>query len=337
MLQAMIHGPGDLRLDQAKTPVVGAADILVRVGACGICGSDLSYVAQGGMPTGGVMPMPLGHECAGTVEHVGNRVTGIAPGTRVVIDPMNADNIGNGGPEGAFTPLLLVRNARRGHNVHPVPADMPFERAALVEPLAAAMHAVNIADPQPHEKVVVYGAGCVGLGTVVALRHREVREVAVVVNRSEERLSRARTLGATTTVNASRGETLAALRAAHGESTVYGIPAVASPVFIEATGAAPAFEEIVRIAPFGARMVVLGLHKQPAALDLHYVLLKELAIKGSLGYPKEFPEVIRMLSDPALDVSPIVSHTFAFGDFLEAFRTACDAQHSAKVLVTFDV
>ena len=336
MLQAMIHGPGDLRLDPAKTPVAGPADILVRVGACGICGSDLSYVAQGGMPTGGVMPMPLGHEFAGTVEHAGNRVTGIAPGTRVVIDPMNSDNIGNGGPEGAFTPLLLVRNARRGHNVHEVPADMPFERAALVEPLAVAMHAVNIADPQPHEKVVVYGAGCVGLGVVVALRHRGVREIAVV-DLSEERLSRARALGASTTVNASRGETLAKLRAAHGESDVYGIPAVASPVFIEAAGAGPAFEEIVRIAPFGARMVVVSLHKKPAALDLHYVLMKELAIKGSIGYPKEFPEVIRMLSDPALDVSPIVSHRFAFGDFLEAFRTAGDAQRSAKVLVKFDV
>ena len=336
MLQVNIHGPNDVRLDPAREAVAGANDIILRTGACGICGSDIAYIDAGGMPAGpNPSVMALGHEFAGTVEKVGHAVQGIVPGQKVVVDPMAADNIGNGGPEGAFTPRLLVRNARLGVNVHAVPADMPFERAALVEPLSVAMHAVNTAAPLTSDKVVVYGAGCIGLGAVVALRHKGVREIAVV-DFSDERLRRARALGATVTVNPGRDEVQARLAEAHGASDVYGIPVVASNVYIEATGATAAFEEIVRIAPVGARVVVVSLHKKPAPLDLQFVLMKELAIKGSIGYPREFPEVIAMLEDASVDVAPLISHRFALADFMDALKTARDPNSSAKVMITFD-
>jgi threonine dehydrogenase-like Zn-dependent dehydrogenase len=106
-------------------------------------------------------------------------------------------------------------------------------------------------------------------------------------------------------------------------------------VFIEAAGVASVFEEIVRIAPHSARVVVVSLHKKPAPIDLSMLLMKELVVRGSIGYPREFPEVIAMLSDPAVDVSAMVSHTFDFADFEEAWRTACDAQRASKVMVRF--
>jgi threonine dehydrogenase-like Zn-dependent dehydrogenase len=335
MLQARIHGPDDLRVDEVENPETGPDDVLVKVGACGICGSDLGYVALGGMPTQGVSPMPLGHEFSGTVQAVGAAVRGIAPGLRVVVDPMMAQNIGNGGPDGAFAPLVRVRGARLGYNLHAVPADMPFERAALVEPLSVATHAVNVADPAPGERVVVYGAGCIGMAAVVALRRRGVQDIAVV-DLSDERLGRARALGARHVVNAAREDVAAALARAHGSGDLYGIPVVGSNVFIEAAGVAPAIEEIVRIAPSGARAVVVSLHRKPAPIDLSFVLMKEMCIRGAIGYPVEFPQAIAMLSDPSLDVAPLVSHRFGFADFREAFRTARDAQRAAKVMVRFD-
>lgn len=335
MRAAMIHGPGDLRVDEIPDPSPGPGDVLLGVGACGICGSDIGYVAMGGMPTRNIHPMPLGHEFSARVLAVGAGVADVQVGMRVVVDPMNADNLGNGGPGGGFAPQVLLRKARLGHNLHEVPADMPFERAALVEPLSVAMHAVNTADPGPDDKVVVYGAGCIGLGAVVALRQRGVREIAAV-DLSEERLARARALGATLTVNPATADVAATLGEAHGRGDLYGIPVVQSQVFIEAAGVASVLEEIVRIAPHSARVVVVSLHKKPVSIDMALVLMKELLIKGSIGYPREFPEVIRMLSDPALDVSPMVSHRFDFADFHEAWRTACDAQRSAKVMVTFD-
>lgn len=335
MRAAMIHGPGDLRVDEVPEPLAGPGDVLLRVGACGICGSDIGYVAMGGMPTRNIHPMPIGHEFASTIEWVGADVKGLRPGMRVVVDPMNADNLGNGGPGGGFAPRVLLRNARLGHNLHEVPADMPFERAALVEPLAVAMHAVNTADPRPDDKVVVYGAGCIGLGAIVALRARGVREIAAI-DLSEERLARARALGANTLINPANSDVAEALGSAHGRGDLYGIPVVGSSVFIEAAGVGAVIEEIVRIAPHSARVVVVSLHKKPAPIDLSFLLMKELSIRGSIGYPREFPAVIGMLSDPALDVSPIVSHRFDFSDFHEAWRTACDASRSAKVMVTFD-
>jgi threonine dehydrogenase-like Zn-dependent dehydrogenase len=334
MQQAMIHGPLDLRVDDVPEPSIGARDVLVAVGACGICGSDIGYVKQGGMPTRNVFPMPLGHELAGTVRAVGADVRGILPGMRVVVDPMNADNIGNGGPEGGFAPLLRVREARYSHNIHEIPEGMPFTTAALVEPLAVAMHAVNLADPAPGEKVVVWGAGCIGLGAIVALRRRGISDI-VAVDLSEERLARARALGARSTINAASGDVAQALGREHGCGDLYGIPVVQSGVFIEAAGVASVFEEIVRIAPHSARVVVVSLHKKPAPIDLSMLLMKELVVRGSIGYPREFPEVIAMLSDPAVDVSAMVSHTFDFADFEEAWRTACDAQRASKVMVRF--
>jgi len=335
MLQVTIHGPDDVRLDSANKPLAGAHDILMRTAACGICGSDLAYIAQGGIPVSSAGPMALGHEFSGTVESVGSAVLGIAAGDRIVVDPMNADNLGNGGPEGAFTPVLRVRDARLGHNVHLVPDGMSFERAALVEPLSVAMHAVNTAAPLASDKVVVYGAGCIGLGAVVALRHKGVRDIAVI-DFSDERLQRARQLGASTVINPARDDVLACLGAAHGSGNLYGMPTVGSNVFIEAAGATAAFEEIVRLAPAGARMVVVSLHKKPAPLDLQLVLMKELQIKGSIGYPSEFPEVIAMLADPAIDTTPIVSHRYPFEEFMQALQTARDPHRSAKVMITFD-
>lgn len=335
MLQVNIHGPDDVRLDPASETRAGDNDIVVRTAACGICGSDLSYVEMGGIPVGNSGRMPLGHEFSGTVMAVGGRVQGIHPGLRIVVDPMSADNLGNGGPEGAFTPQLLVRNARLGVNVHAIPQSMSFERAALVEPLSVAMHAINIGLATPADKVVIFGAGCIGLGAIVALRYRGVRDIAVV-DLSDERLRRAAQLGAEICINGGRDNLFERLSGAHGSTELYGMPTVGSTLFIDAAGVTSVFEEIVRLAPCGARVVVVGLHKKPAALDLQLVLMKELAIKGSIGYPQEFPSVIEMLSDPAIDIDPIISHRFPLQEFTTALATARDPARSAKVMVTFD-
>ena len=109
--QARIHGVNDLRLDHIPAPVCGPDDVVVRVQQCGICGSDLGYLGMGGL-TGPDTPMPIGHELWGEISEAGANVTHVSIGDRVVVQPLdNGDNIGNGGTEGGFTPLLLVRKA----------------------------------------------------------------------------------------------------------------------------------------------------------------------------------------------------------------------------------
>ena len=115
MLQVRVHGPDDVRVDEVAAPDPGPGDAVVRVAACGICGSDLSYIGMGGLagPTGA--PMCLGHEMAGVVDWVGPEVTTAAVGDRVVVQPGDDDlgRIGNGAPEGGLTPLLLVTEVDR--------------------------------------------------------------------------------------------------------------------------------------------------------------------------------------------------------------------------------
>src|SRR5262249_56686104 len=112
---------------------------------------------------------------------VGSNVKGVSVGQRVVINPMMTPSyIGSGGPEGAFTEELLVRDARVGDSLLPIPDDLPFEVAALTEPLAVALHGVNRSQAKPGEKVVVFGCGPIGLGMVLWLVDRGHTHVIAV-------------------------------------------------------------------------------------------------------------------------------------------------------------
>lgn len=333
--QLRIHNPDDLRLDAVPLPHVGAADVLVRVAVCGICGSDLGYLAKGGTrgPTG--TPMPLGHEFSGVIEEVGAQVADLRPGMRVVVNP-DDDGIGNGGPEGGFSEWVLVKNARVGGNIHPLPDALSFERAALVEPLSVALHGVNRARVKPESKVVVYGAGVIGLGIVVGLRRRGVHDI-VVVDLQDERLEVARRLGASATVNPAQEDLQAALGRLHGTSQKYGFASVNTDIFIDAAGAASLLQKTVAMCASGTRIVVVAVYRQPVALDLVMVMAKEIELAGSIAYPgDEFQEVIGMLAQGDVDVGPLITHRFPFSAALAAFEQARDATRALKVMIAID-
>ena len=135
---SVVTGPGETQVIDAPKPVVGPADVLVKIRACGICGTDALFISMGGIPGhDGDMPSPCpsggrcpqGHEPAGEVIEVGSNVTGIAVGDHVVINPMAAPSgiIGNGGASGGLSEYLLIANAVRGASLEVVPDHIPFE------------------------------------------------------------------------------------------------------------------------------------------------------------------------------------------------------------------
>lgn len=329
---ARIHGKDDLRLDNVVPPACGDDDVVVKVQQCGICGSDLGYVAMGGL-TGPDTPMPLGHELWGQVSETGSNVTHVVAGDRVVVQPMSSDNrIGNGGSEGGFSPYLLVRNAAS----HPdstvrLPAGLPSEYGALVEPLAVAQHGANRVAAQAGDKAVIYGAGPIGLSILQVLKYRGLTNI-VVVDLAQQRLQVASDMGAI----ALRGDDpqlVKKLVDLHGASEFFGMPMAGSTVLFEATGARAVFENIVNMAGPGSRICLTGVHKEAATIDLVMLLAKEVSIIPAMAYDQEFDEVIAMLESGQLDPLQMITHHFPLSDIGAAFDMARNTEQAIKIII----
>jgi (R,R)-butanediol dehydrogenase / meso-butanediol dehydrogenase / diacetyl reductase len=337
MRQVNVYGPNDVRLDPAEPQVIGRNDVAIRICACGICGTDLGYVRGGGRRRDGSCPLPLGHEAAGVVTEVGRDVMGVREGLRVIVNPMGSmDNIiGCGGDQGAFTERLVLRDVELNRSLFEIPASVPFDIASLAEPLGVAMHAVNRAQPRRGETAVVCGAGPIGLGAVIWLKRRGVSNI-VVIDLAEARLVIARTLGATRTVLVGRDSLEEALHTEHGTVKTLYRPAPGTDIFIDAAGVRSFVEEFVRLGRTHARLVSVGVHREPVQLDLGAMLTTELSITTSMGYPTELPDVLAAMDDMGAPMlAPLITHRFAFESVLQAFDEAAK-QTGAKVVVEFD-
>lgn len=334
MKAIMLHGPDDLRIDELPDPIPGPRDLVIRLAACGICGTDLSFAAVGGMLGPSDTPMALGHELSGTVAATGTEVQHLAPGQRVVVNPTSETNMIGSGGAGGFAEYLLVKEVAPGAHVFPIPDSLSFEEAALTEPLSVALHGVNRAEVGPGSRVAVFGAGPIGLGVVLFLREHGVEDI-VVFDMSEQRLERARALGAKAALNPANVDVRQALGEAHGAGTLYGWPVVHTDTFIEVSGAARVIPDAIALAPLHARLVVIAVHHEPVAVDFQTALAKEMTFATSLAYPTEFNDVLELLVARKLDVAPMISHRYRFDQFMEAFATARDRERSAKVMITF--
>jgi threonine dehydrogenase-like Zn-dependent dehydrogenase len=330
-----IHGPGDLRLDAIADPECGDGDVLVAMKACGVCGTDLTYLHFGGLPMGGPCPFRLGHEPAGEVAAVGKRVRDVQVGMRVVFNPCadERDMTGNGGTQGALSDRVVVRNAALGENLFIIPDEVPYDVAALTEPLSVSLHAVNRSMPQAGQTAVVFGAGPIGVGIVAWLKLRGVRDV-VAVDVSEARLRVAADIGADATLLAS-DDVVGILSERHGTADLLGTPLPATSLWFDAAGAPQAFEQIMRGAPAHATVVVVAVHKEPVKLDLVNLLTKELTLTASMAYPSEFGEVASAMASNWRTFAPMVTDRVAFDDVAGALARAASGETAGKVTVVF--
>jgi len=329
-----IHGSGDARLDDYQRPAAGPNDVVVKMKACGICGSDLSYIKIGGIPTPGTVTA-LGHEGAGEILEVGVDVKGIAVGDPVVVNPMmTPSNIGSGGPEGAFTEELLVREARLGDSILPIPAGISFEIAAMAEPLAVAMHGVNRAEVKAGDKVVVFGCGPIGLGMVLWLVDRGVTDV-VALDLAPERRERALALGARAALDPSAVDVRAELAKLHGEVPSYGRIGVGTDAYIDAAGAPGILSDVIAMAKWHSRMVITAAYMRPIEFPAGRMLTSEMTITTAMGYPTEMPEVIAAMPRLKDKIAGMISHRLPLSEVMEGLKIAATPQ-SCKVMINCD-
>jgi len=329
-----IHGVNDVRLDSYDRPAAGPNDVVVKMKACGICGSDLSYIKIGGIPLPGTITA-LGHEGAGEIMEVGSDVKGIAVGQRVVVNPMQTpSNIGSGGPEGAFTEELLVREATLGASILAIPEGISYEIAAMAEPLAVAMHSVNRANVKAGDKVVVFGCGPIGLGMILWLADRGISDV-VALDLAPERRERALALGARAALDPANVDVRAELAKLHGEVRSYGRVGVGTDAYIDAAGAPSIVGDVILMAKLHSRLVVTAAYMRPVEVPLGRMLTSEMTITTAMGYPTEMPDVVAAMPRLKDKILSMISHRFPLSKIMQGLQVAATPQ-SAKVMIDID-
>jgi threonine dehydrogenase-like Zn-dependent dehydrogenase len=334
MKATVITAPGETRVVDVPKPTAGPNDVLLRMRACGVCGSDGLYISMGGL---GKKQMSLGHEPAGEIVEIGSAVTGLTIGDHVVVNPMVAPSgiIGNGGPSGALAEYLLIEDAVRGKSLEVVPDHIPFEVAALNEPMAVARHGVNRCEPKPSDTVVIFGAGPIGLGATIGFKSAGVSHV-VVADLIPARLEKALAVGADAVINSADEDVAARLIELHGPGESMFPGKAGTDIYFDAAGAPAVINTALAAAKTGARLVVVAVHKEPVPVDFINIMSNEITVIGSMGYPDEIFEVTKDLIANWERYAVIVSHTIPFAEVGEALRMASTPGAADKVVVVFE-
>jgi L-idonate 5-dehydrogenase len=337
-----LYGKGDIRVETDEVARPGSGEVLVRVGAGGICGSDLHYYQDGGFgPIRVREPIILGHEVAGTVEAVGEG-SELAPGDRVALNPsrpcgecrycreglnnhcLNMRFFGSAmrtpHEQGAFRDLIVTTE---GQCVK-VGKDTSLALAACAEPLAVCLHAAGRAGPLKGRRVLVTGAGPIGSLCAAAAAHGGAAEI-VVTDLHRTTLDVAAAMGATRTVNvADEPDAMASYAADKGHFDV---------VF-ECSSAAPALRSAIETTRPGGRVVQVGVTGDlPVPINL--LVGKEIELVGSHRFHAEFAEAARLIDEGAIDPRPILTGTLPLEQAVEAFRLAGDRSRAVKMQLSF--
>ncbi len=334
------------RIKDLPVPQIGEDDLLVRVMASSICGTDLRIIRNGHRKLRPGQELVLGHEFAGVVAKTGPRARGFQAGQRVGVAPnvgcgqcdMCVRGLPNMCPDytafgitmdGAHTEYVRIPGeAVVQGSVVPLPEGIPFEQAALVEPLSCAVNGNRASRIAPGDAVVVFGAGPIGLMHLMLARLCGAAAI-VAVDVQADRLRRAAELGATAVVDATAEDV--AGRVMH-ETSGRGADAV-----ITACSIASVQEQALGLlAPFGRLCLFGGLPKDDSRvrLDTNLIHYRQLLVTGVTGgSPRDFRAAMRLLAAGRIPIDRVVSHRFAADDVAAAFDVALGGEAMKVVLV----
>ena len=330
-----------LEIVDLPEPVPGPGEVLVRVAACGICGSDIhGYDGSTGRR---IPPIVMGHEAAGTICAWGKGVTGFANDDRVTFD--STVYCGSCTPclrgevnlcehrqvlgvsctdyhrPGAFAEYVAVPS----HAVHRLPDKLSFEEAAMLEPLSVALHAVSLAPVQAGDTALVVGAGMIGLLLVEVLSTAGCSRI-FVADLDQSRLNLARTVGATDVIAAGRDPAEAVLEHTGGTGV---------DVAMEAVGRTETVQASIASVRKGGTVVLVGNVAPEVALPLQKVVTRQIRLQGSCASAGEYPRAIELLASGALQVRSLITAVAPLDDGPRWFaRLYAREPHLMKVILT---
>lgn len=342
MKACVIHGQHKLVVEERERPVPGPHQVAVRLGAGGICGSDLHYYHAGRVGAFVIRePMILGHEVAGEIIATGPDVTKVNVGDRIAVNPARPcgvcrecrSGLGNLCADvyfygsaarfphvnGAFAEVFLADEAQ----CFRISDRLSYAKAACAEPLAVALHGARRAGNLLGKRVLITGAGPIGLLILMVVSLAGASEI-VITDRMEEPLATARTLGATRTLNTAvldpAGDQVSSLTATFD-------------VAIEAAGALPALTQCMVAVRPGGRIVQLGSlpTQTDDSLRMNLLVTREIELLGSFRFFQEYGAAVDMLESGKLNPEPLLSAQIVLAEAESAFALASDRKRALKV------
>jgi threonine dehydrogenase-like Zn-dependent dehydrogenase len=337
-MRAAVMRRGALVVDTVPDPEPGPGEVLVRTLACGICGSDLhalkhtDEVVEAARESGAPFTMDpardivMGHEFCAEVVDFGPGAQQMHPtGTRVVSMPlvMGAKGLHGVGYSNEYPGGYGELMALSEFFLLPVPNGLATEHAALTEPMAVGLHAVEKARLQPGDAPLVIGCGPVGLAVIAALRLRGLEPI-IAADFSPTRRALAERMGAHVVVDPRQRAPMDAWQeAAHGPA-----------VFFECVGVPGLLQQIIHDAPREARIVIVGVCMEDDRIRPMLAINKELSMQFVLGYtPGEFAETLQSIAEGRIDVAPLVTGRVGVDGVPGAFTDLANPEAHAKILV----
>ncbi|RJS91529.1 erythritol/L-threitol dehydrogenase [Salinisphaera sp. Q1T1-3] len=351
-MQAVVnHGPHDYRLETVATPEARGREVVIRIEACGICASDVKCWSGADMfwgndeqPAYVKGPVVPGHEFVGRVAAIGPEHTGFDIGDRVIAEqivPCEAcdycergaywmcerhdifgfqNNVNGGMAE--F--MRFPDNAR----LHRVPADLAVDKAVLIEPFACSMHAVERANIQLADTVVISGAGTLGLGMVGIAKLKSPRRL-IVLDMNDDRLAKAAEYGADITINPAREDVVARIK---DETRGYGCD-----VYIEASGAPASVRQGLNAIRKLGRFVEFSVFGEPVTADWSIIGdRKELDLLGAHLGAYCYPATIAGIADGSIPTDGMVTHRLPLAEFEAGFEQVKAGRDALKVILVPD-
>ena len=332
MHTVVLEAPESLRLEERPEPTAGGEDVVVRIRATGICGTDVS-IFSGRVPVD--YPLVLGHEMVGTLE---SPTPELASGTRVVVDPnvfcgtcyqclkgqenvcARAELMGRD-RDGALSDLLAVP----AHNIYPIPEEIDDRNAPLLQVLTTCLHAQRQTQLFPQDSVVVLGLGVSGLLHLQLARARGAHPI-IGITRSESKRSLAARLGADLVIDPSDP----ALKEQVAEATQGQGP----DLVVECVGKIETLAHAIDLVRVGGQIIVFGTITEDAGeLPFYQLYYKELSLANPrAAKPEDFPASIGLVASGSVELDPLITHTFSLESAEEAIVTSSESS-SLKVIL----
>ena len=332
MRASVLRGVGDLAVEQRPVPRPGPGEVLVRIGSVGVCGSDIHYYEHGRIGRYVVQrPLVLGHEAGGEVAETGAGVSSLAPGQRVSVEPgvpcrscpqclggrynlcPDVRFFATPPYDGAFCEYVVMPEAF----VHPVPDSVSDDAAGLIEPLSVAVWACRRGQVSPGSRVLVTGAGPIGLVCVQAAFAFGAVEVTVS-DVNPHRLALGGKLGA---------------RTVDVSATSLAASGVEPDVLLECSGNARATTEAIRTVARAGRVVLIGMGGDELVLPLSYVQDRELVLTGAFRYANTWPVAISLAASGRVDLDVLVTGHYGLDEVEQALTASRRDPATVKAMV----